>query len=306
MIRNLKHMTVMVIAVGLSVCGLRSQTLPSLLLNQDPKALSLGMTGVASDAGAYAVQNNIAAVSHSDHTLDAQAGYGIWQPSYADFRIISAAATCHLGKFGFGLDVKKLNMPEYSGISGSGADIRDSEFQPNEFNVAAGASYAVLEGLSAGLTLRYIGSRLAEDASAGIFGTDFSVYFKKNGIRAGLSVNNIGTEVKYSDTSYPQPMMAKVGAGYDLHLGNSSLAFSTETDVMFAGGVMAGLGCEYSFKEMIYARAGYHYGNSVNVIPSFASLGIGLKLFGAQLNVAALFGSAVLSDSMNISAGYTF
>ena len=306
MISNIKHIAVMIIAAGMSVCGLGAQTLPSLSLNQDPRALSLGMAGVASDAGAYAVQNNIAAVSHSGKTLDAQVGYGIWQPSYANLRTTSAAAIYHHGKLGFGLDVKKLNMPEYSGISGNGTDIRDSEFTPGELNVAAGASYAVIDCLSVGLTLRYVSSKLAADASAGVFGTDLSVHFKKNGISAGLSVNNIGTKVKYSDVSWPQPMSAKIGAGYDLSLGTSALAFLAEADVMFAGGVMAGLGCEYSFKEMIYARAGYHYGNSVNVIPSFASAGLGLKLFGAQLNVAYLFGSAVLANSMNISVGYTF
>ena len=101
-------------------------------------------------------------------------------------------------------------------------------------------------------------------------------------------------------------MMAKLGAGYDLSLGSSTLAFAAEADVIFAGGVMAGLGCEYSFKDIVYARAGYHYGNSVNVIPSYASAGLGFKIFGAQLNFAYLFGSAVLSNSMNVSVGYSF
>jgi hypothetical protein len=147
---------------------------------------------------------------------------------------------------------------------------------------------------------------LAKEARASVFGADVAVYFKNHGISAGLSVNNIGSKVKYSNTSYSQPLLAKLGAGYDLSLGSSALAFAAEADVIFAGGVMAGLGCEYSFKEMIYARAGYHYGNSASVIPSYASAGLGFKIFGAQLNFAYLFGSALLSNSMNVSLGYSF
>ncbi|MBR2608729.1 MAG: PorV/PorQ family protein, partial [Bacteroidales bacterium] len=167
-------------------------------------------------------------------------------------------------------------------------------------------SYAIIDCLSAGVTLRYADSRLAEEASAAVFGADIAVYFEKNGISAGLSLNNLGTKVKYAETSYSQPMMLKVGAGYDLKLGSSALDFDAEADVLFAGGVMAGAGCEYSFKDMVFARAGYHFGSSANAVPSYASAGLGLKFFGAQLNFAYLFGSDVLSNSMCISLGYTF
>lgn len=306
MILKIKHIAAILVVSGLSNLIAGAQVLPSLMFNQDPVALSTGMSSVASDAGAFALQNNVATISLSERTLDAQVGFGLWQPSYAKHMTFGGAAVYRLGRLGLGLDFKKLNMPSYSSVSGTGADIRDSEFTPGEMNLSAGASYAFIDCLSAGLTLRFANSKLAEEANASVFGADVAVYFKKYGISAGLSVNNIGSKVKYSDTSYSQPMLAKVGAGYDLSLGSSALAFTAEADVIFAGGVMAGLGCEYSFKEMIYARAGYHYGNSVNAIPSYASAGLGFKIFGAQLNFAYLFGSAVLSNSMNVSVGYSF
>lgn len=306
MILKIKHIAAFLVAFGFSSLIVSAQTLPSLVLSQDPAAVSKGMAGVASDASAFALQNNVAAISLSDNSLDAQVGFGLWQPSYANLMTFGGAAVYRMGKLGVGLDFKKLKMPSYRSVSGSGADLRDGEFTPGEMNLSAGASYAFIDCLSAGLTLRFANSKLAEEAEAAVFGADVAVYFKKHGISAGLSVNNIGSKVKYSDTSYSQPMMAKLGAGYDLGLGSSSLAFAAEADVIFAGGVMAGLGCEYSFKEMVFARAGYHYGNSVNAVPSYASAGLGLKIFGAQLNFAYLFGSAVLSNSMNVSVGYSF
>ena len=303
-----KHIIAAVVTLAVSVSGiaLNGQTLPSLMLDQDPVSLASGMSGVASGAGAFAIRNNVAAVSMSEKTLDAQVGFGIWQPAYANQTTIGAGAIYHMGKLGFAVEMIKLNLPVYSGVSGNGSDIRDSEFSPGEMNFAAGASYAFLDCLSAGVTLRYTGSTLAEDASAAVFGADVAFYLKKDALSAGLSVNNIGTKVQYSETAYPQPMMLKAGAGYDLDLGTSSVAFTAEADVIFAGGIMAGAGCEYSFKDMVYARAGYHYGNSVNSVPSFASAGLGLSLFGAQLNVAYLFGSPVLAYTMCVSVGYRF
>ena len=221
-------------ALILSVSGvaINAQTLPSLMLDQDPASLALGMSGVASQAGAFAIQNNVAAISLSEKTLDAQAGFGTWQPSYSNLKIIGAGAVYRMGKLGFGVDVKMLKLPSYSGVSGNGSDIRDSEFSPSEMNLAAGASYAVMDCLSAGVTLRYTGSNLAADASAAVFGADLALYYAKEALSAGISINNIGSKVKYSETAYPQPMMAKIGAGYDLDLGTSALAFTAEADVI--------------------------------------------------------------------------
>lgn len=302
------YMKAIMAAVLLSVSGLvlNAQTLPSLLLVQDPVSVSTGMSGVVADGSAFSLQNNVAAMSISDSRADIRAGVGLWQPSYAGIKAVGAGGFMRFGKLGVGLDLEMLMMPAYGGVSDNGAALRDSEFSPSETNFAAGVSYAFMDYLSAGLTLRYAGSKLAADASAAVFGADLALYFKKDGITAGLSVNNIGTKVKYSDTAYPQPMMARVGAGYELGLSSSSLAISAEADVLFAGGVMAGAGCEYAFKDMIFARVGYHYGNSANVIPSYASAGLGLKLFGLHLDVAYMFASEVLSNSMIVSLGYSF
>jgi long-subunit fatty acid transport protein len=211
-----------------------------------------------------------------------------------------------LGKLGLALDSRMLRMPAYGGVSDNGSEIRDTEFSPSELSVSAGASYSVLDFLSVGLALRYADSKLAEDASSAVFGADVALYFKKNGIKAGLSVNNLCTKVKFLDRAYSQPMMAKLGAGYDLTLGNSALDFMAEVDVLFSGSLMAGAGCEYSFNEMVYVRAGYHYGSSVDVVPSYASAGLGISIFGAKLNVAYLFGSRILANSMCFSLGYSF
>lgn len=307
MMRRYLNIIAVVAALVVSGVGLQAQVLPSLLLNQDAVSLAMGSAGVASDAGAFALENNVAAVSLAEQKMAVQAGFGMWQPSYANLKTVGVAGMYKVSdKIGLALDFKYLMLPSYSGVTGNGADVRDSEFKPSEMGIAAGFSYAVLDCLSAGLTLRYAGSTLAPEAKAGVLGTDIGVFFKKNAVSAGLSVNNLGTKVKYSETAYAQPMLVKAGAGYDLEMGSSSLLFAAQADVIFAGGVMVGAGCEYAFKDMIFARAGYHYGNAANAVPSHGSAGLGVRIAGVCLDVAYLYGSKALSNTMCISLGYSF
>lgn len=304
--KYMKRLTVVFFAVSMSV-SLSAQTMPSLMLNQDPAAIARGMSGVASEAGGYALQNNVAAMSLSENKLASRIGIALWQPSYAGIKAVEAGAMYRFGdKLGFGVDLKMLKMPTYGGVTDTGSDIRESAFSPSEMNLAFGASYAILDFLSAGVTLRYAGSSLAPEAKATVFGADLGLYYKKDAIRAGLSLNNLGTKVKYSEAAYSQPSLVKAGVAYALSFGTSVLDFSAEADVIFSGGIMAGAGCEYSFKDMVFARAGYHYGDSVNAIPSYASAGLGLKLFGVGLDFAYIFASEVMGNSMCLSLGYSF
>ena len=294
---------------GLLMCSgsLQAQVLPSLLMNQDPVSLAMGSTGAAEEADAFAIENNVAAIPFAEQGMSVKAGFGLRQPSYADLKTIGLAGMYKVSdKIGLALDFKYLMMPSYSGVTGGGADIRDSEFTPKEFGLAAGFSYAFVDCLSAGLSLRYAGSSLSSEANAKVFGADLGVFFKKNAVSAGLSLNNIGTKVKYSQTAYSQPMLIKMGAGYNLELGSSELFFSAQADVLFAGGLMVGAGCEYSFKDMVFARAGYHYGNAVNAVPSHGSAGIGIKVAGVSLDVAYLYASKTLANSLCLSLGYSF
>ena len=286
-----------------------AQVLPSLHMNQDAASMGMGSAGVASKAGAFVIENNIAAIPFAEQKMAVQAGFGIWQPSYANNKTIGLGGMYKVSpKIGLALDFKYLMLPSYSGVTGNGADIRDSEFSPSEMNLAAGVSYKIIDCLSAGLTLRYAGSTLAPEASANVFAVDFGVFFQKNSVSAGLSLNNLGTDVKYSETAYPQPMHMKAGAGYDLEMGTSRIFFTAQADFLFAGGFAAGAGCEYSFKNIVFARAGYHYGDAVNVVPSYASFGLGLKFFGVTLDAAYLVADSTspMRNTLRFGIGYRF
>ncbi len=102
-------------------------------------------------------------------------------------------------------------------------------------------------------------------------------------------------------------MMAKLGVGYTRAFDKHALSATAETDILFAGAVMAGAGIEYSFRDLLFVRGGYHYGAPHKaVVPSYGSAGLGVKFFGISLDAAYLFGSEILKNSFCVSLGYEF
>lgn len=291
-------------AIGFSV---QAQSLPSLLIGSDAAGLGRGNATVAAEATAYSVDNNVAAMSLGEDRFAAAASFGLWQPSYANDKIAGAAAMFRpADRWAAGLSFRHLSQPAYDIVSDSGLASRDGTFTPAEFNIALGASYAIAGCLSAGIAARLTRSSLALEASATVPGADVGLYFKLKGISAGLSVNNLGPKVKYDETGYPQPSLLKAGAEYRLGLNTSSVGAAVEADVFFTGVFMAGIGFDYSFKDILCVRAGYHYGNEAKAVPSYASAGFGVKFFGVRLDAACLFCSPVLKNSFCVSLGYSF
>ncbi|MGN1210735.1 MAG: PorV/PorQ family protein [Candidatus Cryptobacteroides sp.] len=299
-------------------CASFGQTLPSLIVSSDSRSFSLGGASVGggilkdgesgrSGMGAFALENNVAGMSLDSGKLNAAVSFGMWQPEYASDKFIGVGATGRItDKWAVGVLFKYMMQPEYQTVTDSGNDVRDSFFSPKEFNVGVGVSYAIINCLSAGIGLKVTDSVLGPETSAIVFGADIGLYFNRKGISAGLSVNNLGNKVRYGERSYDQPMLAKLGAGYSAAFGISSLSVSAETDILFSGAATAGAGVEYGLKDMAFIRAGYHYGNSPKTVPSYASAGIGLKLWGVTLDASYIFGSKVLKNSVSISLGYKF
>ena len=305
---KMKRIILLNIFMALAAASVSAQSLPSLLVGSDAAGFSMGAATVAGRPGACSIENNAAAMSFIDGRMCAGASFGMWQPEFGNDKIAGAGvAVKATERLAFGAAFKYFVMPSYEITGDSGTASRDGSFRPSEFNVAAGGSFAMTSYLSVGLTARVLHSTLADDVTANVFGADLGVYFRMKGITAGISVNNIGTKAKFGESAYAQPMMAKFGAGYTHAFGKHALGATVETDILFSGAVMAGAGAEYSFRDMIFVRCGYHYGNlDKPVVPSYASAGIGVKFFGISLDAAYIFSSEILRNSIGLSLGYEF
>lgn len=297
-----KNITIIIAALCVLGQTAQAQTMQFLNINPDPESAAVAGTGVSRGANAYALDNNMAASSLSELQFAAEVGYGMWQPKAFKEGVISAAGFAKLGeKLAIGASFKNFGQPEYSITNADGRTM--GTFKPSEMAVGLGLSCKLGDFLALGLDAKYASSSIAEEASASSVAADVSLAYSNEGFQFGAAVANLGGKVSYGgESSYSLPAVGRVGASYAFE----SLKASAQVDYLFSGGLMAGVGAEYTIEEIVSLRAGFHYGDSAKAIPTYASAGLGLNFEGIRLNAAYLLASEVLGGSMMFGLSYTF
>lgn len=290
------------VACAMPALSASAQALSSLLIPSAPEYAAMGGASVALEAGAFAAENNAAAMSLSDDSFAVAAGYGLWAPETAGSQLMGLGAFARVGeRVGIGLS-GRYTMEKPMNISSAAGGILGT-FTPSELGANLAVSVKVIDGLSVGVTGKFVRSSIGEELSGSAFGADISVAWRKDGLSAGAAVCNLGSKVKYGDSSYSMPMLVKAGAAYSADFG---LTASVEADYLFSGAFAAGLGLEYNLFDIGFLRAGYHYGDKSHGLASFASLGAGVQFAGVELSAAWLTASPTLGNSLLFSLGYSF
>ena len=290
----MKRIALIVIALfGAFILG--AQTTESL----EKGATAMGFTllpanpsraGVA-DAGVF-VPGSSAGVYYLSYTPGSQQG-------------VSADFSLGLGdKLNVSAGFLMLKSESYQEINESGNVI--GEYGPSDMKISAGASYCVLDWISAGLNVRYLRSSIASDATLNAFCADLRAVAARDSWKAGLGLFNVGPAVKGADgTGYPLPTFVRADGEYRIDLGPSmAVNVGLSGEVYFSAGLAACAGAEYSFKDMLFARAGVRLGNEV--LPTYASLGLGVKFAGISLDAAYLLASETLGGSFLAGLSYSF
>ena len=234
--------------------------------------------------------------------LDAGVSYGIWAPGTASNTVIAADALVRIGKkLAITFEGKDFMDKPYV-VSGEQGAAQGS-FTPGELILSLGGYYDIIGGLSAGLKLKYVNSAIAKDVKGNAFCGDVEVSYGAKSWSVTLAGRNIGTKIDYSGKAYAIPAYVAAGGQWAPIEG---LTVAAEADYLFSGAIMAGLGAEYSYKDLVFARAGYHYGDAEKALPGFGSLGLGAKLAGIRLDASWLFASKTISNSFLVSLGYSF
>ena len=229
---------------------------------------------------------------------DVQLSYQRWAPSVAKANHINLLSGIRIGKrVGVGLTVGYQMGEDFAMMDGT-------FFMPSELLVGLGAGVAFTDYLSIGVKAQYARQGLTKDVAYKAFVADAFLLFNMAGFKATAGVASVGTPVKAADgTRYALPASAKIGAGYGFDFG---LSLQADTDIYFAGGFAAAGGVQYAWKDMLFARAGYHYGSATAPVPSYLALGLGVKFYGVHLDVSYLTASQALGNSFTIGVGYAF
>lgn len=311
--KTIKHIIASagILAVALSVSfrasAQESEAMAFGRVTHDPVAAAMGGAGVASvtDA-AYASYRNAAAIPYYDGTLDIGAGYQLWQASGTGYMNLAGAWNVN-DRFGIAAGFT-YGMGKNYDIYDAGGFVTGS-FAPSEMQANIGLGWRFLPWLSLGANVKYLSNTLAEGHSYSAISSDIFLMSRLNDLSLALGVSSLGSRVESTTgAKFSQPTSLTFGAGYLAEFAEDhSVEVLLDADWYLAGALSASLGAEYCWNRMVSVRAGYRYGGK-SVIPSYASVGAGIKLIGISLNLAYLIasGDSPMQNTLTFGLGYSF
>lgn len=296
-----------VLLASAAICSAQDSATPSVAMAfaaipSDPAALAMGGNTALGSSMAWGAASNVSAVPFSADTFALEASYQMWQPSSLSGTNNVAAGTSVvlMDKLGisaaFAMDMSK----PYDVFNANGNKV--GQFTPSDMMVSFGASYLCADFLSVGLGAHYMRSALASDYAPTAFGVDVLATARISALNAVFGVKSLGTKVDGFYT--PGSIVAAVGY-HSTFAEDHAVKADAQLDYFLAGGMNVALGGEYTYAGLVSARAGYNLGVK-GILPSFASVGLGVKVFGVSLNAAYLLGSEVLANTLTFGLGYSF
>lgn len=308
MTHDMKH-TFLILSAGLigilGAAKANAQVVPFVNYDINARSAAMGGAVMGLQADGSTIMFNPAAMALSDRRASVQAtamgiksdeiNFGFSAGGF--WKINSRFAVSLYGKGSFD-SPNKENSP---------GDIYLGEYTPKHFMAGAGFAVRIIDGLSVGVNAKAITSSIASDTdiqynpglkNAMAFAADVSVMYTVAGVRVAAAATNVGTDISYYEgRSYKLPSAARLGLGYGHTWNRHTLDVSAQGDWLYSNGTYsASAGAEYSFKDMIFARAGYHYaadgqGQVYPGLGSNASFGIGLKFDGVTIDATCLIGN---------------
>ena len=290
----------LILTLALAPQLLGAQVLPFLYAPTDARSAALGGAGVALDADAWAMDNNLAAAALSKRHFALGVDYERWAPKLGADNRFSVETWFRRNRWAFDLAVKGGTAPETTGTSATGAPL--DSFRPTDLSAALGVGWCVARGFAVSADVRLVNSALSPDTRGTTVCGDVSLQYASKSILVGVSANNLGGRIRYGDVDYALPTLLKAGLSYT----HPVFTLTAEADYLLQAGLMACVGAEVRPVSVLSLRAGYHYGAADKGLPSFGSCGIGLNLQEFVLNAAYLFGSPALGNTFSVGMGYSF
>ncbi len=252
----------------------------------DARIVGAGEAGVASAAGAAALYYNPAGLSHIEK-YNILFMHNSWIAGmYHEY----FAAGFQIKKFGaLGLSFNYVGSGKLPRITIRGDTI--GEFSASDW--ALGAGYGRDFGaLRIGLGFKYM-SEKNDSFGSGAFAADLGATYDApvKGLRAGLSLCNLGTKITLDQESFSLPWLLRFGLRYEM----KSAALNQEFLFSNAAAIGIGLGAEYRIAKVLALRLGYRTGPTYEGFSGLrAGLGIAIRKFAIDYAFApyGLIGSA--------------
>lgn len=309
----MKNKTILMMALACvisidSVFGQNDEGLPFVRIDRNPVSAGMGFAGVATSGEmAYSSFRNSSVIPLSTDRMSFSVSGQSWAPDGVKSTNINFGGAAKVGKrFGLSIGAAYQTGEEYSLTSDNG--VTKGTFKPNEMVINGGVGFLITGNLSAGANVRFASQKLSEDNSYSAIAADIFMTYRLTEFNITAGVSNLGSSVKSdAGTSFSLPTSATVGAAWSKSFSEvHGVRLAADVDYFFSGNITAAAGVEYSFKNMVFARTGYHFGTKDAVLPSFATIGLGVKFFGISLDIAYLTANDVLGNTLTFGLGYRF
>lgn len=286
-----------------------AQSVSYLGYSHDARSIALGGSGVATSADAYSFFNNTSATAFSDSKAAIAALYTKWMPGSTDLTMIGGSGFFKLGNsFSVTFAGRQIQYDEVPTSDENG--LSTGIFKPSDFIAGLGVAYKITGNISASVNVNMISSKIDEEASANAFSGDLGFTYSTDKFNIGLKAANLGSKLDYGNGPYSLPAHLSAGFAYKTVLNESSnLTALLNAGYLFtSSGLMAGIGIEYTYNNLINVRLGGHYGDSSKSVPSYISGGLGVCLKGVTIDLSYILSSneSPINRTLSLGLGYRF
>ena len=312
---EMKRTTIIAAAAALAISSLCSYAQDKnsahqfIRIPRDPATGAMAGAGAASTfTTSYSAFRNSAVIPFSDKTVDVGVSYQMWAPDGVKSNDVAAGVAYKVSdKFGFSVGFAYDLGAEMQTYDASGKS--SGKFSPSDMVLNAGLGFAFTEKIGAGVNVRYSSDKIADGVTSNGFGADVFVLYKalpELNLTAGVS--SLGSSVKdASGQTFSLPMSATIAGAYTAAIDEQNrVDVALDADYFFTGGLGAALGLQYSYDDLVFVRAGYHLGTDKAPLPSFATIGAGVKYSGFKLDVSYLTANPVIGNTLTIGVGVAF
>lgn len=297
---------------GLLCCAVASaqgtEALPFIRIDRNPVSAGMGFAGAAStSATAYSSFRNSAVIPFSAKTMDLGFNYQGWAPSGVKNTNLNFGGAYKLSeKMGFSIGGAYQMGQEYDIFDASGH--AKGSFKPSDMVINAGVGFLLTESLSLGVNARYASQGLADGVSLSAFCADAFLLYRMGGVNMTAGISSIGSSVKGDDgASYKLPASATLGVDWSTTFSDvHGIELAADADYFLSGNIAAAFGAQYGYNDLFFLRAGLHVGTGNAVLPTFVTLGAGVKFSGISINLAYLTANEVIGNTITAGIGYSF
>jgi hypothetical protein len=239
------------------------------------RATGMGSSFVAVADDASSVYWNPAGISRLSGSI-ASVNHAVWP---TDIALTQAAYIFNVGFMPgmFAFQARSLYMSDMERTTVYHPDGDGTYFDAGDAAFGLTYSRSLTDKFSAGVTANFVHSGL-DDISDNVMAFDFGTLYDTGfrSLRIGMSIQNIGGEFVYIDPQRAAkvPTVFRVGASMTmLESGNNAFLLAGEFSHPPDNSERINVGGEYSFKDFVFARAGYNIGYDTEKLAA----GIGVK-----------------------------